>query len=240
MFSFGKHNKETLRTHGGGGQTFSARLASRRFVTVAFLCGEHPSSGTPSAKKWAALNRARCGVGRTRDNLLKWGRVSSADYPCGHPTQSMQHILQDCELGPSVTKRDLYDANQEALDWLEHGDNKSAVKCAVVPGKENKPGTTEREIVFQLPLLSRCCGNYAGVARYGAHSLHALTGRWYLKLLTGVELKDYRSKAGYPIDVVDVTPQSSPLDWTDTWTGAVGTVARVVIPPPHLPQLKER
>ncbi|KAI8503832.1 Metabotropic glutamate receptor 4 [Branchiostoma belcheri] len=31
----------------------------------------------------------------------------------------MQHILQDCELGPSVTKRDLYVSNQEALDWLE-------------------------------------------------------------------------------------------------------------------------
>ncbi|KAI8519086.1 hypothetical protein Bbelb_023430 [Branchiostoma belcheri] len=32
----------------------------------------------------------------------------------------MQHILQDCECGPSLSKRDLYDANQEALDWLEH------------------------------------------------------------------------------------------------------------------------
>ncbi|KAI8492705.1 UDP-GlcNAc:betaGal beta-1,3-N-acetylglucosaminyltransferase-like protein 1 [Branchiostoma belcheri] len=73
-------------------------------------------------RKWAALNRARCGVGRTRDNLLKWGRVSSADCPCGHPTQTMQHILQDCEFGPSVTKQDLYNANQEALDWLGRQD----------------------------------------------------------------------------------------------------------------------
>ncbi|KAI8485269.1 hypothetical protein Bbelb_370160 [Branchiostoma belcheri] len=56
---------------------------------------------------------AKMGTGELR-------RVSSADCPCGHPTQTMQHILQDCELGPSVTKRDLYDVNQEALDWLEH------------------------------------------------------------------------------------------------------------------------
>ncbi|KAI8502296.1 hypothetical protein Bbelb_198840 [Branchiostoma belcheri] len=82
-------------------------------------CESLPHGTYLPRRKWAALNRARCGVGRTRDNLLKWGRVSSAECPCGHPTQSMQHILQDCEFGTSVTKRDLYDANQEALDWLE-------------------------------------------------------------------------------------------------------------------------
>ncbi|KAI8499063.1 hypothetical protein Bbelb_235160 [Branchiostoma belcheri] len=33
--------------------------------------------------------------------------------------QTKLYRAYDCELGPSVTKRDLYDANQEALDWLE-------------------------------------------------------------------------------------------------------------------------
>ncbi|KAI8507929.1 Ammonium Transporter Family [Branchiostoma belcheri] len=56
-------------------------------------CESLPHDTHLPRRKWAALNRARCGV--------------------AHPT-GLRIIL-----GPSVSKRDLHDADQEALDWLE-------------------------------------------------------------------------------------------------------------------------
>ncbi|KAK4303656.1 hypothetical protein Pmani_019433 [Petrolisthes manimaculis] len=68
-------------------------------------------------KDWVALNRARTKVGRTGDNLAD-GRLSdNAACLCEKQTQTMDHILQGCTLGPSCSNEDLLEANDAALQW---------------------------------------------------------------------------------------------------------------------------
>ena len=65
------------------------------------------------------LNRDRAKVGRTGRNLHKWGLIPSSECPCGHPTQTMEHILRQCDLGPKITDRDLLEGNDLALNWAK-------------------------------------------------------------------------------------------------------------------------
>jgi len=83
-------------------------------------CESLPHGTHLPRREWVDLNRARCGVGRTRDNLLKWGRVNSAECRCGHPTQTMGHITKDCVLGPNISNQDLLEANEKAVAWLQY------------------------------------------------------------------------------------------------------------------------
>jgi len=67
---------------------------------------EHPTIPVPKEKlpkgtnlgrkEWCTLNRARSGVGKTRDNLTKWGLATSTTCDCGFPIQDMDHILFNC------------------------------------------------------------------------------------------------------------------------------------------------
>ena len=41
-------------------------------------------------------------MGRTGDNLAKWGIADDAACPCGGQIQTMDHILRGCTLGPSA------------------------------------------------------------------------------------------------------------------------------------------
>ena len=76
-------------------------------------------AGTDLARRdWAALNRARAKVGKTGDNLVRWGLRDSADCPCGEPNQTMAHILQDCRLSSHCTDLDLKLANNTARQWI--------------------------------------------------------------------------------------------------------------------------
>ena len=67
-------------------------------------------------REWATLNRARAKTAKTNDNLARWGIKPSAECPCGVPTQTLEHLQQDCPLGPRVTDYDLKVANQAARD----------------------------------------------------------------------------------------------------------------------------
>ncbi|KAK3883799.1 hypothetical protein Pcinc_011924 [Petrolisthes cinctipes] len=83
-----------------------------------------PSESLPNGtsfkrNEWVALNRARAKVGRTQDNLHKWGLVPQPTCPCGEPIQTMDHILRECTLGPHCTDQDLLDANQSASQWCQ-------------------------------------------------------------------------------------------------------------------------
>ena len=76
---------------------------------------EQLPTGTDLPRKdWAALNRARAGVGKTASSLHKWGLETSSECPCGHPKQTVQHILLECPQGPHCTDQDLRDCNQSA------------------------------------------------------------------------------------------------------------------------------
>ena len=57
-----------------------------------------PSGTNLPRKDWVTLNRARTRVGKTGSNNYKWGLSPTSECPCGHPIQTMDHILLDCEL----------------------------------------------------------------------------------------------------------------------------------------------
>ena len=70
-------------------------------------------------RKWVTLNRGRAKVGRTGDNLQRWGYTNSAECSCGEPNQTMSHILRSCPIGPTCLDVDLKTANDTALQWVE-------------------------------------------------------------------------------------------------------------------------
>ncbi|XP_055714418.1 uncharacterized protein LOC129808670 [Phlebotomus papatasi] len=49
-----------------------------------------------SRKDWATLNRIRTGCARTAANLHKWGIKDDPKCDCGCPTQTLQHIINEC------------------------------------------------------------------------------------------------------------------------------------------------
>ena len=80
---------------------------------------ELPKGKTLQRKDWVCLNRARAKVGRTGRNLQKWGITPSSECQCGHQDQTMEHVLRQCDLGPNITDKDLWEANVLALEWIE-------------------------------------------------------------------------------------------------------------------------
>ena len=83
-----------------------------------------PSENLPNGmsfarREWVALNRARAGVGRTNNNLHRWGLSDSAACPCGEPNQTMNHILRNCKIGPNCSNQDLLEANHTAHQWTK-------------------------------------------------------------------------------------------------------------------------
>lgn len=47
-------------------------------------------------KAFCNLNRLRTGHGRCKSCLFKWGMSDEESCECGHPKQTMDHILRDC------------------------------------------------------------------------------------------------------------------------------------------------
>ena len=85
---------------------------------------QEPSEELPrgtglNRKDWVTLNRARTKVGRTGKNLHRWGLKPTSECSCGHPVQTMEHILENCELGPRITDADLLECNDAALEWIQ-------------------------------------------------------------------------------------------------------------------------
>ena len=70
-------------------------------------------------KEWVTLNPARAKVGRTAKNLQRWNLSESRGCTCGEPTQSMEHLLRDCNLGPTCTDSDLLNCNESAKAWVK-------------------------------------------------------------------------------------------------------------------------
>ena len=77
-----------------------------------------PPGSNLTRKDWVTLNRARAKVGKTKENLYKWGLDTTPQCPCGD-IQTMNHILQECQLGPHCSDQDLKVANDTALKWIE-------------------------------------------------------------------------------------------------------------------------
>ena len=71
-------------------------------------------------KLWVTLNRARAKVGKTVSSLHKWGLASSSECPCGHPKQTVDHILSECTKGPHCSDQDLRECTDTANTWITH------------------------------------------------------------------------------------------------------------------------
>ena len=78
---------------------------------------EQLPAGTDLVRKdWVALNRARAKVGNTATNLFQWKLAPGTECPCGHPRQTVDHIMSECSLGPHCTDADLRQCNQAARE----------------------------------------------------------------------------------------------------------------------------
>ena len=86
---------------------------------------ELPSGTDLPRKDWVTLNRARAKVGKTASNLHRWGFAPTSECPCGNPNQTMQHLLQECSLGPFCSDRDLRTCNRHAKNWIRHWRDKT-------------------------------------------------------------------------------------------------------------------
>ena len=66
------------------------------------------------------LNRLRCGTARVGDMLKLWGAQESATCPCGHITQSVQHVVVDCMIHKAPDGfAGLRDPDAATMSWLE-------------------------------------------------------------------------------------------------------------------------
>ena len=66
------------------------------------------------------LNHARAKVGRTRSNLYKWGLTPYGECTCGPPSQTMEHILRQCDVGAKNTDLDILEGNDLPLWWTKN------------------------------------------------------------------------------------------------------------------------
>lgn len=70
-------------------------------------------------KIWCNMNRLRTGHGRSRSMMKKWGYINDSDCVCGHPDQTIDHILHDCpELSYQGPLDDIKRLTPPARTWL--------------------------------------------------------------------------------------------------------------------------
>ena len=70
-------------------------------------------------KQWVRLNRLRSGTARVGETLQLWGMQEAASCPCGHPTQTVEHVVTDCVLLKSPGDLTaLRCPNAETRSWL--------------------------------------------------------------------------------------------------------------------------
>ena len=70
--------------------------------------------------EWVALNRGRTKTGRTAESMQRGRLQEESGCTCGHPIQTMEHILRECELGPSCTDSDLLACTPEVIEWIQY------------------------------------------------------------------------------------------------------------------------
>ena len=67
----------------------------------------------------SSLNRLRSGTARVGETLQLWGMQEAASCPCGHPTQTVEHVVTDCVLLKSPGDLTaLCCPNAETRSWL--------------------------------------------------------------------------------------------------------------------------
>lgn len=76
-----------------------------------------------SRKNWCKLNRIRTNHGRCNYTLHKWNPSIMPDCDCGHPNQTIHHIVNECETRKFHGQLDeLNLVTDEAIEWLSELD----------------------------------------------------------------------------------------------------------------------
>ncbi|KAL4147982.1 hypothetical protein QTP88_002290 [Uroleucon formosanum] len=71
-------------------------------------------------REWVVLNRLRTELGRCKELLQKWKMADLPDCDCGHPSQTIHHIIKDCPLRAfKGSMRELHHATVEAINWIK-------------------------------------------------------------------------------------------------------------------------
>ena len=78
-----------------------------------------PKGTNLPGKDWVTLSRARSKVGRTQKNLHRWGLAKTSKCPCGKRVQTMEHILRECNIGPTCSDINLRDCSSDGMAWIE-------------------------------------------------------------------------------------------------------------------------
>lgn len=74
-----------------------------------------------SRKIWVMTNRLRTGHGKCNSMLFKWKLVPSAACLCGHPSQTIEHIVKECprtKFNGDFTA--IHSLVPEAIEWIQH------------------------------------------------------------------------------------------------------------------------
>ena len=69
--------------------------------------------------QWTSLNRLRCGVGRFKSCMRKWGLTNSSACECGEIEQTAEHIITGCPLYSPPSEAGLFDLGPETRAWLQ-------------------------------------------------------------------------------------------------------------------------
>ena len=70
-------------------------------------------------KQWIMLNRLRTGVGRFSATMRDWGLKDSAVCECGHPEQTVTHVIEECPLfRPPNGEQGIVALDDETRTWL--------------------------------------------------------------------------------------------------------------------------
>ena len=84
---------------------------------------QKPSENLPKSidltrKEWVTLNRARSKVGRTAKNKERLILSKSSECKCGTAIQDMEHLIQECSLGPKCSEKYFLKCNEAAKRWV--------------------------------------------------------------------------------------------------------------------------
>ncbi|XP_038075660.1 uncharacterized protein LOC119743328 [Patiria miniata] len=70
-------------------------------------------------KQWTMLNRLRTSVGRFAATMKGWGLRDSAACDCGHPEQSVDHIIESCpQHRPPHGEHNIITLDADTKTWL--------------------------------------------------------------------------------------------------------------------------
>ena len=70
-------------------------------------------------QQWTTLNHLRSGVGQFASSMKEWGLKDSAECECGHPEQTVHHIIEECPLyRPPNCEQSLVALDGDTRSWL--------------------------------------------------------------------------------------------------------------------------